>query len=61
MHVKGVSFVNKRYAKRLPFLLQTAYNKGKGLDIREKPPRIKLWRVPRFPYRGSENNSRAKF
>ena len=31
------------------------------MDIREKPPRIKLWRVPRSPHRGSENNSRAKF
>ena len=43
MHVKGVSYVNERYTKGVLLLSKMAYNKGKGLAIGAKPPRIKLW------------------
>ena len=43
--MKGVPFPNKRYTKGVPFLKKW-YIKRYGLDLREEPPRIKLFEYP---------------
>ena len=39
---KGVSFVNGRYTKRIPFLSKMVYKRVKGLELGGEPLRIKL-------------------
>ena len=43
-YTKGVSFFNRKYSKRIPFLSKMVY-KGKGLDLGAEPPRIKRFGV----------------
>ena len=38
-YVEGVPFVNRRYTKGVPFSFK---KKGKGLDLKAEPPRIKI-------------------
>ena len=38
--MKGVPFVNERYKKGVPFLSRKSIERGKGLDLGVKRPRV---------------------
>ena len=40
--VKGVSFVNRRYTKRVPFSRKMVLKRGKGLELGAGPSSINI-------------------